>query len=66
MYQIKKAFDLVVNQIDEMVRRSEDDLGSGAAKDYAEYREHCGVITGLLTARRSITDLTKNMEESDE
>ena len=66
MYQIKKAFDLVVNQIDEMVRRNEDDLGSGAAKDYAEYRERCGVITGLLTARRSITDLTKNMEESDE
>ena len=66
MYQIKKTLDLLIHQIDDKVRQIEDALGAKTAKDYSEYCEQCGVITGLLTARRNITDLTKNMENSDE
>ena len=66
MYQIKQALDLLVQQIDEKVKQIEDNLGAKSAKDYSDYCEQCGVITGLLTARRNITDLTKNMENSDE
>ena len=66
MYQTKQALDVLVQQIDQKVKQIEENLGAKTAKDYSEYCEQCGVITGLLTARRNITDLTKNMENSDE
>jgi hypothetical protein len=66
MYQTKQALETLVQQIDQKVKQIEENLGAKSAKDYSEYCEQCGVITGLLTARRNITDLTKNMENSDE
>ena len=66
MYQTKKALDLLVKQIDLNIKQIEEDLGAKSAKSYDEYCEKCGVITGLLTVRRNIADLTKNMENSDE
>jgi hypothetical protein len=66
MYQTKQALELIVQQIDQKVKQIEENLGAKTAKDYSEYCEQCGVITGLLTARRNITDLTKNLENSDE
>jgi hypothetical protein len=66
MYQTKQALDLLVKQIDASIKQIEEDLGAKSAKSYEEYCNKCGVITGLLTARRNIADLTKNMENSDE
>ena len=66
MYQTKQALDLLVKQIDASIKQIEEDLGAKSAKSYEEYCNNCGVITGLLTARRNIADLTKNMENSDE
>ena len=66
MYQTKQALGVLIQQIDDKVKQIEENLGAKTAKDYSEYCEQCGVITGLLTARRNITDLTKNMETSDE
>ena len=66
MYQTKQALDLLIQQIDASIKQIEEDLGAKSAKSYEEYCNKCGVITGLLTARRNITDLTKNMENSDE
>jgi hypothetical protein len=66
MYQTRQALDLLVQQIDQKIKQIEDNLGARSAKDYSDYCEQCGVITGLLTARRNITDLTKNLENSDE
>ena len=66
MYQTKQALEVLVQQIDQKVKQIEENLGAKSAKDYSEYCEQCGVITGLLTARRNIIDLTKNMENSDE
>ena len=66
MYQTKQALDLLVKQIDASIKQIEEDLGAKSAKSYEEYCNKCGVITGLLTARRNIVDLTKNMENSDE
>jgi len=65
-YEIKKFTEVTINQIDEKVKQLEDALGARAAKSYDEYCGMCGEITGLLTARRYITDLTKNTENSDE
>jgi hypothetical protein len=66
MYQTKQALDLLIQQIDASIKQIEEDLGAKSAKSYEEYCNKCGVITGLLTARRNITDLTKNLENSDE
>ena len=66
MYQTKKALDLLIQQIDASIKQIEEDLGAKSAKSYEEYCNKCGVITGLLTARRNIVDLTKNLENSDE
>ena len=66
MYQTKQALEVLIQQIDNKVKQIEENLGAKTAKDYSEYCEQCGVITGLLTARRNITDLTKNLENSDE
>lgn len=66
MYQTRQALDLLIQQIDANIKQIEEDLGAKSAKSYEEYCNKCGVITGLLTARRNIADLTKTMENSDE
>lgn len=66
MYEVLQITEHFKNKIDEQVRRLEEDLGANSAKSFDDYRNICGVITGLLTARRLITDLTKSMEDSDE
>ena len=66
MYQTRQALDLLIQQIDASIKQIEEDLGAKSAKSYEEYCNKCGVITGLLTARRNIADPTKTMENSDE
>lgn len=61
-----KLVDLLVQDIDNKVDQLQDALGSFAAKDFAEYNKMCGEIKGLLTARQYMTDLTRNLEHSDE
>jgi hypothetical protein len=65
-YEVIKAARLVSHNIDEKVKQLEEAIGRGNAKSYEEYREMCGEVKGLLTARSYITDLTKNMEQLDE
>jgi len=43
-----------------------DFLGSGGAKDFAEYREAVGVVKGLLQAQQDLEDLFDRMKEHDE
>ena len=66
MYEVLKVVERVTTQIDEDIKRLEEDLGASSAKTFEEYRYMCGVITGLLTARRFLSDLTKNMESHDD
>ena len=66
MYEVLKTAELLVKEIDDDIRRIEEGLGEKSAKTYEEYVEKCGVITGLLTARRYIKDLIKNMESHDD
>lgn len=49
-------------------RRAEllEHLGTGSAKDYAEYREIVGVLRGLLHASQNIEDLLERAKESDD
>ena len=65
-YEVMKAANIVSHNIDEKVKQLQEVIGRGDAKNFEEYRELCGEIKGLLTARSYITDLTKNMEQLDE
>ena len=63
---IDKVLDRVVQQLDEKVGRLQEAVGAGAAKDFSEYQKMCGEVQGLLTARLFITDLKKDLEQSDD
>jgi hypothetical protein len=63
---IEKALRLLTEQIDQKVKQLQEDLGSGNAKSFEDYKATCGEIKGLLTARLNIVDLQKNIEESDD
>lgn len=60
------GLEAIIKEIDETVASLQDHLGRGMAKDYAEYQNVCGKISGLLSTRRYIQDLLKHMENSDE
>ena len=63
----KTVFDVLKEKLTEQKRSSEEFIQSGAAKDFAEYREVCGVIRGFDTALREINDLSRNyMEDEDD
>jgi len=49
-------------------RRSfmEEFLSDGGAKDYAEYRDLCGVIRGLTIAQQEIEDLVRKLKKDDD
>ena len=63
----KTVFDVLTDKLTDHKRSSEEFLHSGAAKDFSEYREVCGVLRGLDTALREINDLSRNyMEDADD
>ena len=44
-----------------------ESIASGAAKDFAQYKETTGYIRGLETCMRTVEDLSRNyMEDNDE
>tara|TARA_R100000656_G_scaffold33021_1_gene28431 strand:+ start:408 stop:602 length:195 start_codon:yes stop_codon:yes gene_type:complete len=43
-----------------------ESIASGAAKDFAQYKETTGYIRGLETCMRYVEDLSRNMDGDDE
>jgi len=41
-------------------------LADGGAKDYAEYRNVCGLLRGLQTSLSIVQDLSRNFLEDDD
>tara|TARA_R110002126_G_scaffold102647_1_gene234729 strand:+ start:55 stop:252 length:198 start_codon:yes stop_codon:yes gene_type:complete len=63
----KTVFDVLADKLTDHKKSSEEFLNSGGCKDFAGYREVCGVIRGLDTALREINDLSRNyMEDEDD
>jgi hypothetical protein len=60
------VFDVLNIKLTEQKRSSEEFLVSGVPKDYAEYKEVCGVIQGLNVALREVNDLSRNYMENDD
>ena len=61
-----QVLELLSKKYTDEIRSIEESLGAGAAKDYAEYQNMCGVIRGLLTAQREINDLLRRVKEYDD
>jgi len=59
-------FELLSSKINERIQNTEASLSSGSAKDYAEYRELCGVIRGLRSALMECQDLAARYKELED
>ena len=62
----KTVFDVLNEKLTAHIAAVADSLSSGAAKDYAEYRDLCGLIRGLETAKREVADLAQIQMENDD
>ncbi len=60
------VFSVILKEIEEKQKYLADALGSGAAKDYPEYKFMCGEIRGLSFAHSYVTDLVRRMEQDDD
>jgi hypothetical protein len=58
--------DLFINKIEERKNSFIEVLSTGVSKDYAEYREMCGVIRGLATAQQEAADLKRKLKDIDD
>ena len=61
-----RVLEVISSQINEQVTLVKDHLGTGQPKDYAEYRELCGKLQGLLVSQRIVKDLERNLEQADD
>ena len=61
----KTVFDVLKERIEDQKSSAVEFLSSGSSKDYAEYRELCGVIRGLDTTLSFMEDLLRSHMEDD-
>ncbi len=61
-----KIFELLNRKFNEQIEFFNQSLSDGVAKDYADYKEMCGVIKGLRTAQLELNDLVRKIKESDD
>jgi hypothetical protein len=61
-----RTLEVLLKQYRDKRNQVAEAISSGSAKDYAEYRALCGEVRGLLTAESYLTDLAKNLENSDD
>ena len=63
----KTVFDVLKDKITVEMQAANEHLASGAANNFAGYRDLCGFIRGLEVALREIEDLSRNyMEDEDD
>ena len=56
------AANLAISNLEKEVFHLHEELGKGTCQDYATYREKCGQIRGLLTAKRELLDALAKIE----
>jgi hypothetical protein len=62
----RKALNYVNSKLEERRVELLEFLGEGGAKDYAHYKEVCGVIRGLQTAQSELGDLVRKLKEFED
>jgi len=53
-------------RLDDLVARYEKHLASGAATDFSEYKNVCGLISGVESARLEFKDLMNLIADGEE
>ena len=59
----RQMLDHLFTRLKEREREVSEAMAEGSAKDFAEYRNLCGVIQGLRRARLEVQDLVQRYEE---
>lgn len=62
----RKALNYVNSKLEDRRKELLEFLGEGGAKDYAHYKEVCGVIRGLQTAQSELGDLVRKIKEFED
>ena len=60
------VFGVLIERIEEQKSSAIEFLTSGGPKDFAEYKDVCGLVRGLQTARSLVEDLSRNYMEDDD
>ena len=60
------VFGVLIERIEEQKSSAVEFLISGGSKDFAEYRNVCGLVRGLEIARSLVEDLSRNYMEDDD
>jgi len=60
------VFELLMTKVNNRIEDLKDSVSNGSAKDYAEYRELCGVIRGLRSAQVEVQDLASRLKETED
>lgn len=60
------TLEYLMAQIEERRKVLVENLGDGAATDFADYQMTVGTIRGFLTVQNMIKDLAKRMEHDDD
>ena len=63
---MKTVYDVLIEKLEEAKLSSMQFLVDGAAKDYAEYQNLCGVIRGLRSAQMEVQDLESRIKEDED
>jgi len=63
MTQERAMLDHLFNKLKEREREVGESMVDGSCKDFAEYKNLCGVIQGLRRARMEVQDLVQRYEE---
>lgn len=61
----KSWSELFTEKIREHLNNKADDLATGCASDFADYRFRVGIIEGLATAEREFLDIMARIEKED-
>ena len=62
----KTVFDMLSDKLNEDKTSALQFLGSGGAKDFAQYKEVTGLIRGLDACLNYVNDLSRNQLEDDD
>lgn len=61
----KSVLGLLEENFSDRIEAIKDSVAAGSSKDYADYKEMCGLIRGLELARREVKDLSRKLMEED-
>lgn len=60
------VFDVLNKKLEDQKIQLSEVLCAGNAKSYEHYKELCGQIRGLMTAQLEISDLVRNLQETED